>query len=65
MTTRKAARRLAQKRRDLAAELAAGFAALAEERRGQLTLPTHAVESEPAPRIPRTRSKTRTGRPTR
>ena len=37
--------------RDLFAEMREGFAALAAERQGKLTLRTHAVEYKPAPTV--------------
>lgn len=39
------------KKRNLFAELAEGFEALAEERSGKRTLRTHAVEARPAPEV--------------
>lgn len=49
-----------RKKRDLFAELADGFDALAEHRAGKRTLRTHVVKVKPAPRItPRELAKVR------
>ncbi len=40
-----------RKKRDLFDELVEGFDALADQRAGKRTLPTHVLEAKPAPRI--------------